>query len=198
MTAFRIIKSLTKRGNTVIGAGCYAAAIECKTDSAKVIKIGNNLEDPWLDYYFDIIKKNQHNPCIPKVYSLNADRQYNFYICIMEKLVGWDEHKDHENDAKNLVRSYIQNAISKDEWLDSAVDYPKQFPAMGAMLDVMDKIKENTYVEDIYRRIDLHASNILARTSGQLVITDPWCQLEEDMEDISDVDNWVSDNINLI
>ena len=46
MTAYNLIKSLTKRGNTVIGSGCYAAAITMSTDPDKVIKIGNNVAKP--------------------------------------------------------------------------------------------------------------------------------------------------------
>lgn len=195
MTAFRIIKSLSKRGNTVIGAGCYAAALQYKTDTNKVIKVGTNLDDPWLDYYWDIIKDNQHNSCVPKVYSLHVDRQHNFYVCIMEKLIGYAPDRIQENDAKGLVRKYIEGSITRDEWLDAAVEYPKHFPSLGSMLDLMNKIKQRA---DDYKRLDLHTANILTRASGQLIITDPWCQIEDYMDDMTDVESWVCDNLYVI
>lgn len=198
MTAFNLIKSFTKRGNAIIGAGCYAAVLESKAVSDRVIKIGNNTDDPWLRYYNQIVKKNQHNSCVPKVMSLQVDKDHEYYICVMEKLY----YDDRQEKEKNLVRDYVRGLLSKDEWLDKAVEYRKAFPHLGGMLTLMDMLKANGVsdleepyedeYEDVYsvNRLDLHTANILSRANGQLVITDPWCNLHECMEDIRDVAEW--------
>ena len=48
-TARNIIKNRIKAGNTVLGVGCYSAAIESTSDD-KIIKVGNTTDDPWLYY----------------------------------------------------------------------------------------------------------------------------------------------------
>lgn len=205
-TAFNVIKSFTKRGNVLIGAGCYAAALESKTDSDKIIKIGNNLSDPWLDYYEEVIKTNQNNPCVPKVYSLNIQRADGYYICVMERLITSTYDSDIMK-AKNAIRQYVSGDIDRDEWLDIIVDYPKQVPLPGYMIKIMDQIRDGSDLDDEcydetdwddmwnLRRVDLHSDNILQRANGQLVITDPWCHAEDLMTEIVDVSHWAEENV---
>lgn len=200
MTAYNIIKSLSRKGNAVIGAGCYAAALECRTDTSKIIKIGNNIDDPWLSYYYLLIKNNQHNICIPRIESLYIDDKHNFYVCIMERLI--QRSNDYENAAKKIIKDYAEQKIDKNEFVDAIVDYPKAVPSIGSMLQVLDKIIENsTYTyndyEDDARVLDLHAGNILARSSGALVITDPWCQTEDIMADMEDLESWAERNLRI-
>jgi hypothetical protein len=197
MTAYNIIKSLSRRGNTVIGTGCYAAAIEYRSDTSKIIKIGNNTTDPWLDYYRLIVTPNQHNFCVPKVYSMYIDYANSFYVCTMERLSQYDGYYQYENQAKGIVEDYVLEKITKDEFIDKAVDYPKAIPSIGSMLHILDQIIYHSNYEegddiDVVKRVDLHKSNILSRISGALVITDPWCHHEEVMEDMDDMEEWAA------
>lgn len=205
-TAFNVIKSFTKRGNVLVGAGCYAAAVESKADVDKIIKIGNNLDDPWLDYYEEIIKHNQDNPCVPKIYSLNIQRSDSYYICVMERLIT-SSYDSAVRSAKSYIRDYVVGNLTRDEWLDKIVDYPKLVPHPGYMLKIMDDIRERSDLDDEccydetdwdeqwnLRRVDLHTDNILQRESGQLVITDPWCHAEDLMSEIVDVAVWAENN----
>ena len=51
-TARNIIKKrMKKHGNTLLGVGVYSAVIDQGSKQNKVIKIGNTLTDPWIDYY---------------------------------------------------------------------------------------------------------------------------------------------------
>lgn len=203
-TAFNVIKSFTKRGNVLVGAGCYAAALESKADIDKIIKVGNNLDDPWLAYYEEVIKHNQNNPCVPKVYSLNIQRSDGYYICVMERLIT-QSYDSAVRSAKSYIRDYVMSNLTRDEWLDKIIDYPKLIPHPGYMLKIMDEIRDRSDLDDEccydgddlwnLRRIDLHTDNILQRANGQLVITDPWCHAEDLMCDIVDVGLWAENNI---
>jgi hypothetical protein len=197
MTAFNIIKSLTKQGNSVIGAGCYAAALTSRVDGNKIIKIGNNVNDPWLDYY-EIIKANQHNPCVPRIYSFHIDASNGYYVCVMERLQDAGDNTNTKQNAE-LCKDYTQRWITREEFIEAANKTPKTFPYPEQLADLLDKISNDTDVfgneddEDFdgdmggMRKLDMHSGNFLYR-DGAIVVTDPWC--EADMSDITDVSNW--------
>jgi hypothetical protein len=191
MTAHNIIKSLSRRGNTVVGVGCYAAALKFRSNTTKIIKIGSNITDPWLDYYRLIVKTNQSNVCIPKVSSLYIDYEHNFYLAIMEKL----NQSCDNNEVKHLIEHYTSEKISKEQFVELASSYPNAIPNISDMLVILDQIvyhslhPEHKDAENIIR-IDLHSFNILSRDCGALVITDPWCHTDELIEDISSLDEW--------
>jgi hypothetical protein len=200
MTAFNIIKSLTKQGNSIIGAGCYAAALSSRIDYNKIIKVGNNINDPWLDYY-EIIKANQHNPCVPRIYSFHIDASNGYYVCVMERL---QDAYDTPNTKQNadLCKDYTQRWITREEFLEKSAKYPTVFPYPELLADLLDKIYEDTqffstddtddFDGDIggMRKLDMHSGNFLYR-DGAIVVTDPWC--EADMSDICDVSDWWAD-----
>lgn len=206
-TAFNLIKSMTKRGNVIIGSGCYAAALESLSDIDRVIKIGNNLNDPWIDYYEEVIKPNQHNPCVPKVFSLTIQRDHSYYVCVMERLVVNSSLSGDVYKAKAAIRDYVSGNLDRDEWLDIIVDFPRLVPHPAYMLRIMDEIRDRSDLEDEcdyddwddlwnVRRVDLHTDNILQRENGQLVITDPWCHAEDLMTEVADVSHWIDSHIN--
>ncbi|NDC22291.1 hypothetical protein EBZ57_02885 [bacterium] len=198
MTAFNIIKSLTKQGNAVIGAGCYAAALSSRVDGNKVIKIGNNMDDPWLDYYM-IIKANQHNPCVPRIYSFYMDRDSRYYVCVMERLQDCGDNATTIRNA-DLCKEYTQHWITREEFIEEASKQPRTFPYPEHLADILDKISDQTDVMGIkvydcgddadmggMRRLDMHSGNFLYR-DGAIVVTDPWC--EADISDITNVSDW--------
>ena len=193
MTAFNVIKSLTKRGNVVIGSGCYAAAIG-SANTSQIIKIGNSMNDPWLDYYHVIIKPNQANPHVPKIKHFMCDEQHSYYICIMERLDEEDFGTDKTAIAE-LCKDYTIRMITRKEFMDFAAKYKQAIPCAETLANLLDRIRERTgvltYDEDhdsVTNRLDMHRGNFLFR-NGLIVVTDPWC--ESDMSDVVDVSDWV-------
>lgn len=205
MTAFNVIKSLTKRGNVVLGSGCYAAAIESK-DLSQVIKIGNNMQDPWLDYYHLIIKNNQDNPHVPKVKYFMCDEEHSYYICIMERL---DEQtyiniSGYKYDLAELCKDFTNAMITREEFLAGAMRFPDAIPEPQVLADLLENIRNLTQVftdcsDENYdsngdhkyagNKLDMHQGNFLFR-EAVVVVTDPWC--ESDMADITDVSDWLA------
>jgi hypothetical protein len=196
MTAYNIIKTMTKKGNAVIGTGCYAAALSSRVDGNKIIKVGNNVDDPWIDYY-ELIKENQHNPCVPRIYSFHIDCVNGYYVCVMERL-----STDQSNISNNseLCKEYTQKWITREEFVEQASNQPRVFPYPEHLADLLDKISALTEVfgneddENVWddnnsykRKLDMHSGNFLYR-DGAIIVTDPWC--EDDMSDISDVSDW--------
>jgi len=198
MTAFNLIKSLTKRGNVVIGSGCYAAAID-STDRSQIIKIGNSMNDPWLDYYHGIIKVNQANPHVPKVKYFMCDEEHSYYICIMERLEE-EELGVSKTDIAQLCKDYTTHMIIREEFVELAQQYTTAIPCPDMLANLLDKIYEDTevfgYDEDSQgsddtnysRKLDMHRGNFMFR-EGLVIVTDPWC--EADMSDIVSVCDWV-------
>lgn len=195
MTAFNLIKSLKKRGNVLLGSGCYAAAIS-SANSEQIIKIGNSTTDPWLDYYHIIVKTNQNNPHVPKVQSFMCDEEYNYYVCVMEKLE--NNASNYKTDAVELCKDYTTRLITYEEFIVHAKRFKKAIPNPDMLANLLDKIYEYTEVftydygyefSENARRLDMHKGNFLFR-GDLLVVTDPWC--ENDMSDIVEVDAWVN------
>lgn len=191
MTAFNIIKSLTRRGNVVVGSGCYAAAIGSK-DPNNIIKIGNSITDPWLDYYHLVIKVNQNSPHVPKVKYFMCDEEHNYYVCIMERLEG-GEH----NEVVELCKDYTTHMITREEFVNIAKLHSEAIPCADTLANILDKIHEHTEVferqfssefDENSRLLDMHGGNFMYR-DGVIVVTDPWC--ENDMSDLVDVSEWV-------
>jgi len=193
MTAFNLIKSLTKRGNVLLGSGCYSAAIG-SNDPNQIIKIGNSINDPWIDYYHLIINQNQSNPHVPKVKHFMCDEDHNYYICIMERLEE-ESYGVNKFDIADLCRDYTIRMITRKEFIDFAARYQRAIPCAETLANLLDKIRERTGVltyeedhDDATNRLDMHTGNFMFR-DGVLVVTDPWC--EGDMSDVVDVSDWV-------
>jgi hypothetical protein len=193
MTAFNLIKSLTKRGNVVVGSGCYAAAIG-SANSNQIIKIGNSMSDPWLDYYHSIIKPNQANPHVPAITHFMCDEEHSFYICVMERLEE-ESYNTSKTSIAELCKDYTSHMITREEFVEQAKNYSTAIPCPDMLANLLDKIHEGTevfgfddYEGDNARRLDMHRGNFMFR-DGLLIVTDPWC--EADMTDIQDVSDWV-------
>lgn len=197
MTAFNLIKSLTKRGNVVLGSGCYAAAIDSR-DMSQVIKIGNSMTDPWLDYYHLIIKQNQANPHVPKVKYFMCDEEHSYYICIMERL-DEGEYKHNSRKVATLCREYTTHMITREEFVDVAKLHDEAIPCANMLANLLDKIHEHTSIfarefvnnsefAPNERLLDMHNGNFMYR-DDVVVVTDPWC--ESDMSDLVDVSDWL-------
>lgn len=177
MSATKILKNCTKNGNTYVGSGCYAVVMTAKNPK-NVIKVGNNVNDPWLDYYRKIISTNQTNPYVPSVDSIFVGDDY--YICIMEKLEPATGGNLYE--IVQHIADYIRDETDEEDFLDYISLYPNEISLPDHLLYICRKIKEFTVFSSANEAddkegnaLDLHTGNVMFR-DGQLVITDPWCE----------------------
>lgn len=218
-TARSLIKNRVKAGNTVIGVGCYSAALTA-TDESKVIKVGSTTDDPWLDFYEEVVKVNPKNPHFPKVYNIHIDYENDYYVAVTEKLY---EHLDRFNgdiEGTDLLEETVtqcinDRSVSQDNFLSSLEDcrtcYGEfdEFQLYAACNQIQDLIRRSYrdtdcdcdyYLEEEwecphtgYERLsaDLHTNNILYRQDGTLVINDPIC--DSDMDDVQDLSIWADE-----
>ena len=197
MTAYRVLKNTEKAGNVLIGAGCYAAVLENRSNCEKVVKIGNSSEDPWLEYYERIVKPLQGNPHVPRVDKLYIDHHNDYYVANMERLQpkmyddfsDYDDHNDSlKEELADDINQYIKGEIIWKEFCDVWDQYPDivDLPALGQVMDAIlsatdaltdedqSEIIENNEDVELYNKLDLHSGNIMFR-NNTVVITDPWC-----------------------
>jgi hypothetical protein len=205
MPAHKIIKNLTKKGTRVLGVGCYSAVLSSGSD--KVIKVGADMGDPWLDYYHIVVKPLQANTHIPRVHSFHAEDSY--YIATMERLTEVYKHPSACKIA-DLVRDYIDTIITEDDIKDELEAFPDMVPNVNEFMQAVNIIKTNTVfnskkldsqgntLDEIWyegyedRCLDIHTGNLMLR-DGVIVITDPWCNI--DMQDIPDLSCWAEENL---
>jgi len=205
MPAHRIIKNMTKNGTRVLGVGCYSAVLA--SGAEKVIKVGADMGDPWLDYYHMIVKPMQANNHIPKVHSFYAEDSY--YIASMERL---EEVKPCTDAAElvDFIKDYIDTRSTEEEFRDTVTEFPKLVPNIEEFMQAVNTLKTHTVfnstkrdsegndMNDLWetgfddRCLDLHTGNVMLR-GDVLVITDPWCNI--DMQDIPDLSCWAEENI---
>ena len=203
MTAHRIIKSLVNRGNAVLGIGCYSAAMACQADDTRIIKVGTDMEDPWLTYYSEIIKPMQGNPFVPKVYSFYHDDDNNYFVCQMERLTDLNSFNyDTKVVAKKVtkaIKQLILQSIDDSEFADicranpSIINTDEQISQLIAVIhslrertEVLEHDDQGEYPADS-KRLDLHEGNIMFRGNTPIII-DPWCH--NVMDDVADLTNW--------
>lgn len=204
MTACNIIKSLNKRGNVVVGAGFFSVVLESRTHADRVIKIGHNTEDKWLDFYNIVLKPLQGNPCVPEVHSLYLDKANGYYVCVMEKLSRPSVHGTAAYDTASLCKDFCSFFIDESEFAKQAKKLYTLQEVVYPMLDVLTVIREYTEINrsaGTYcynnsetaegRTLDLHVNNIMYREDSAVII-DPWCGgiLNED----TNLSVWVSEN----
>lgn len=193
-TAFNIVKRVTSKGNSLIGCGSYAAVLQHGRSTDRVIKVGNNIYDPWLDYYRLVIKPNAANAYVPRTYSLHVDVSANYYICVMERL-----QPLHDYGVAELCEHFVQGHITEQEFINAAAKHFCIIDA-NAALQILYKIRDLTDYADKFaiddsengRVLDMHAANFMLR-GEQLVITDPWC--DSDMTNSVDFSEWADHNL---
>jgi hypothetical protein len=199
-TAYKVLKNTAKAGNSIIGAGVYSAVLQHGAPYlGKVIKISNSIQDPWLDYYYDIISCNKGNPHVPKVDKVYTDFYNEYYVVNMEELspYAWDFEDDEDGfdraglaeSISELIKDEVTEAEFADTWVEFEQDvFPegfKQFFQITRQLRDQTDIKcdddhsWNDHPDEETRKLDLHAANIMFRNNA-VVITDPWCNLAVD------------------
>ena len=173
MTARNIIKTMVNRGNTLLGVGCYSAALSSRVDASKAIKIGTDMEDPWLDYYNFVIKLLPDNDFTPQVYGF------------------------HYDDA-SAIKAFLRFEIEiEDLWLTCNFNeyyfdqLKKVLLCIRGMTDVVTEEEIDEYGYDA-KRLDIHDGNIMWRHDLPIVI-DPWCHNE--MDDREDLSTWADEQL---
>lgn len=207
MTGHRIIRNLTRQGNAMLGVGCYSAALAARSNSEVAIKIGTNMDDPWLDYRGLVIDAYSNNPHVPHINSFYSDSANGFYVCTMERLA---PTLYSDESLTEFIRDYVLGYHSEEEAIEFLGTYRTRVPNPQQLLEVVNAIKENTthaksgrpfgmctttYDESEPnddddcegRRLDMHRGNFMLR-GEVLVITDPWCNVN--MTDVSDLSQW--------
>lgn len=211
MTGHRIIKNLTKRGNSVLGVGVYSAALAA-SNGLDAIKIGTNIEDPWLDFKALVVESMPSNPHVPSIKTFYYDTNSEFYVCVMEKL---DSVPATSNASKlvDICKEFVEGHHSEEDLMNLCSSYSNEVPDAEKLLEVLRAIKEHTThikygqpvgistseyqcedFEQCYdgRRLDMHRGNFMLRNSV-LVVTDPWCNV--DMDEVSDLSIWAEEQI---
>lgn len=209
MTGHRIIKNLTKRGNSVLGVGVYSAALAA-ANGIDAIKIGTNMDDPWLDFKALVVDKMQNNAHIPIIKSFYYDNTNEFFVCVMEKL----SPVQSGTEAGKLVeycKEFVEGFHSDEDFLQDVVEYAEFVPNSNDLLEVLKAIKQYTthfknseYCSSNFstdcdynttydgRKLDMHCGNFMLR-DNVLVITDPWCNVS--MDSIQDLSLWAEEQI---
>ena len=215
-TARNLIKNRIKAGNTVIGVGCYSAALTAR-DEDKVIKVGNTTNDPWLEFYNEVIRANPKNIHLPKVHDIHIDYDNDYYVAVVEKLYEHDERLLGDREGADLLEEAVIECIN-----DRSVDKFSFFVSLDDCKTCYGEFEPHqlhsvcNQIQDLVRRsyrtcwdcecedtdscecgseslsVDLHTNNILYRKYGTLVINDPVC--DANMEDVDDLANWADDH----
>ena len=221
-TARTIIKNRVRAGNTLLGVGCYSAAIQPKLSQDTIIKVGNATNDPWLIFYDEVISRYPDNIHLPKVHDIHIDHEHDYYVAVVERL---NKHPDREygdiigtDSLEEVVRECSDMGYSFDDFAvkvvgnDCHLAYGEFNPAQlyeackgihavkegsynTAYIDVCECEAEiSDHCECGYHdlSVDLHANNFMYRSDGTIVINDPIC--DSDMDDVDDLNTWANEH----
>tara|TARA_Y100000287_G_C14222661_1_gene357206 strand:- start:32 stop:706 length:675 start_codon:yes stop_codon:yes gene_type:complete len=209
-TALKVLKNTAKAGNAIIGAGVYSAVLQHgKPYECKVIKIGNTTFDPWIDY-IEFCKDLGENCHTPLIYNMHVDHSNDYYVATMEHLtadpIDFDDEEISRYALAESISKLILGTISEEEFEEEWEEYQFElFPwGFDTFFDLKNTIEKKTDCftsedeeevpyEDTasYRKIDLHAANIMFR-NNTVVITDPWCNCE--VEDHPSMETYIDES----
>jgi hypothetical protein len=223
-TARNIIKNRIRAGNTLLGVGCYSAAILPKnTSNSRVIKVGNTVDDPWLEYYEYAISKAPDNPYFPKIHDLHIDYQHDYYVAVVEKLDSAFDNSARNESLEGMIADWCKDGIDLQSLqmltIDHEVDSVCLHEAVNAIHRIYTDGSEPAYdcdgdceaaqaawneddcewddydcsCTESVLNIDLHCGNFMYRENGDLVINDPLCH--SNMEDVDDIVNWADEHL---
>lgn len=196
MTGHRIIKNLTKRGNTVLGIGAYSAALSA-SNGIDAIKVGTNIDDPWIDFKQLVVDELATNAHLPNIKSFYSDSNSEFYVCVMERLQP-ALHNSEYTEIIDACSNYVSGYVTKKDFISLVPKNSAIVPSRKELLAALNLIKKYTthicgdYLDDDSedRMLDMHHGNFMLR-DGVLVITDPWCNVC--MEDVVDLTIWADE-----
>ena len=142
-----IVELLGKYGFEKVGEGLYGQVfINPNHDYALKVFRGDSGYVKWIDF----CRNHQDNPYIPKIKGKIIKITPNIFAIRMEKL-----EKANYVDAFDFVVS-----------LKIAIDKPISSDAPAILKDIINFLK-------MQRSIDLNQQNVMQRSDGHIVITDP-------------------------
>jgi hypothetical protein len=197
MSARNLIKSYLRRAtrDSLLGVGCYSAVMRANNSRNQVIKIGTEACDPWLDYYYEVIK-GMNTPHTPKVHRLYTDSAKKYYVALIEELTPLD---DVNREFVESVRQYTKSDNSYSELKAEAEQMPS-IPCAEHFIAFIDYLLERTSVvsrweaedcDEDARTLDIHNGNWMLRGDGTLVLIDPWAHYEIE----ADLKHWADYNV---
>lgn len=155
---------LIKKGFTALGSGAYST-VYGKEGSDRVIKVGRQPDDGWIDYCKWAAENGFAGGLAPKVYSYKRFNrgEREFSVAVMERMEKTGHRIGAQMDAypiKWLIQMDLQYDNDMVKLLLDAAS-PK-FREFGA------KMRER-----FDSHFDLHDGNVMLRKDGSLCITDP-------------------------
>jgi len=158
---------LKAAGFKKLGAGIKAIVYE-HPQLPYVIKVFNN--DPKYFKYFNWARENQDNPHVPQIRGKYIKINERLYAVRMEKLI--PVTRDYE-----FIRKYIDPKIPvvdpQSIFLATMILSPKNSEFLENNYPKMVEVK--SFIHSVVKvgADDLHNGNVMKRSDGTLVVTDP-------------------------
>lgn len=156
MTREQYETGLQKRGFEIVGSGCFATVLAKGNLAVKVAR-----HDGWPNYIRWATERGYAGIYAPKVYSLKFHADHApFYVAFMERLVC----------TLGELRSYSNNTYQSLLYRDLArtlYDGTNDHPVPDGLRSFANELRAERFADDI------HDGNIMVRSDGQIVITDP-------------------------
>jgi len=185
------IISRARKGMKYIGEGAFAT-VYGKPRGTSVIKIGS-MGDNYISYAKEVVKNKTPNPFLPKISKLTIVKTGNdcyrddFYIVEMERLIPlYDYSKRMYKGNIDDLMSLFSDMLEEDVPARVAVKSRTMEIGLPGIFKVNLAIKPNVVkhlshlVRIINRSVrssdgstDIHSGNVMLRSNGQLVMTDP-------------------------
>jgi len=169
------IMDLKGNGYEILGRG--ASAIVLGKDNSDVVKIGS-LRDGWLTYARAC--EGQTNPYLPKIH--NLEMMDGYYMADIERL-----HPVSESFFKTkLFKQLAAYMVVCGGWSNARYVYFSKLTPIQIKSLAKSLVTENTELVDALKLIikhkgdhvyDIHPENLMKRSDGSLVISDPLASL---------------------
>ena len=161
----------------LIGDGAFATAYSVGKD--EIIKVFER--DRGYLYYLNALAKmktqNSFAPVINSVIQVKNGRK-SVYMVSMERLQPWTKLKSRSK-QKKMFYDFL-DLVDKlaDSRYNAIPDELVSAILPDELTDVLKIVVRGTKLSTIELTNDLHAGNVMVRTNGEFVITDPLCDVE--------------------
>jgi hypothetical protein len=179
VSQFKVQNGLKKLGSGVFSE---VVAHPKQKDCYKIGRIGRSGEDAYLEF-LKMIRNKTTNPLFQKIHTLtffkNKDAREQWYVVRMEKLHplwAMESKRVKPTPMAKIVRSLLEGTDQRN--LKQFTDFLK---ALSITAPKGKQLMEDVRVIDQSFKLtqpDLHDGNMMLRTNGELVITDPIAYLK--------------------
>lgn len=161
------VRVLTKAGWKIIGRGCFATVLKNPDHIDVVIKVSarisnrrfarDRLFDGFADYARWIVKDEVRSKFAPRIYHFLPANRDRYCITVMEEL------QKPKSNREFIKKATATGANLKYSW--RLAPEPLAFKS-GPVLSFLQTIS-------MFGSLDIHAANIMQRSDGSMVFTDP-------------------------